>query len=252
MISPGPISVELCDGLIQATIAGRPLRPSAIRAGRRFPGTAPRLPGAHQVRRHPSRDRAPFGRSHPSPARSAPFSARNFTKGVKPRLRRAVQGRLVRHGRRRSAPGWPVHHGRPRPPRARQRRHRRTRLGSVTILALMSAPASSSSRIVASTPSLVRLRPRVTRVAEFDARGSHQRRDAFLARQIDERLVLQQELDERRIAGPRGAQQGSRPLGQYRVAAAILRHIAIRRTALELKIRIGAGLEQHSWRRRAR
>ena len=48
----------------------------------------------------------------------------------------------------------------------------------------------------------------------------------------------------RSIAGPRCAQQGSRALSQYRVAAAILRHIAIRWTAFQLKIRIGTGLDE--------
>ncbi len=109
----------------------------------------------------------------------------------------------------------------------------------------MLAPASSSSCIVASTPSFGAVASARHARAEFDARGRHQRRDAFLARQIDERLVLQQQLDELGIAGPRGAQQRRGALRQDRVAAAILRHIAIRRTPLELNIRIGAGLEQH-------
>ena len=81
--------------------------------------------------------------------------------------------------------------------------------------------------------------------AVLDAGGGHQRRDAFLARQIDERAVLEQQFDERRIAGARGAQQRRRALREDGVAAAILRHVAVRRTPLELNVRVGALLEQH-------
>ncbi len=81
-------------------------------------------------------------------------------------------------------------------------------------------------------------------VAELDAGCGHQRRDTFLARQIDECTVLQQQLDERRVAGTRRAQQRRRTLREDRVAATILRHIAIRGTAFQLKIGIGAGFQQ--------
>ena len=58
---------------------------------------------------------------------------------------------------------------------------------------------------------------------EFDTGGSHQWGDAFLARQIDERLVLQEEIDERGVTGSRRPQQWCGALRQDRVAAAVLR-----------------------------
>ena len=57
--------------------------------------------------------------------------------------------------------------------------------------------------------------------------------------------MFQEEINERGIACPRRAQQRSRALRQYRVAAAILRDVTIGRTALELKIGIRASVEQH-------
>jgi hypothetical protein len=77
-------------------------------------------------------------------------------------------------------------------------------------------------------------------VAELDAGRRHQRRDAFLARQIDERAVLQQQLDERCSRRRARAQQRRAPLREDRVAAAILRHVTVRRTPLQLQIGIGA------------
>src|SRR5262249_23249792 len=75
---------------------------------------------------------------------------------------------------------------------------------------------------------------------------SHQRGDTFLTRQIDERAVLQQELDERGIACPCCAQQRGCSLGKYRVSTAILRHVPIRRATFELKSCIRSLLEEHS------
>ncbi len=56
--------------------------------------------------------------------------------------------------------------------------------------------------------------------------------------------MLQEQVDERRIAGPRGAQQGRGPLREDRVTAAILRDIAVRRAALELKIGVRTAFAQ--------
>jgi hypothetical protein len=58
--------------------------------------------------------------------------------------------------------------------------------------------------------------------------------------------VLQEQIDKWRIAGASRAQQWRRALREDRVAAAILRHVAIRRTALQLQVRIRALLEQHA------
>ncbi len=82
--------------------------------------------------------------------------------------------------------------------------------------------------------------------AVVDAGGGHQRRDAFLARQIDQRLVLQQQRDELVIAATRRTQQRSGALGEHAVAAAILRDVAIRRTPLQLNVRIRALFEHHA------
>ena len=57
--------------------------------------------------------------------------------------------------------------------------------------------------------------------------------------------ALQQEFNELGIACPCCAQQRGCPLRKHPVAAAILRHVAIRRAALELNIRIRTGVEQH-------
>ena len=81
-------------------------------------------------------------------------------------------------------------------------------------------------------------------VTELHAGRRHQRRHAFLAGQVHQRLVLQQQLDERRVARARGAQQRRGALRQDGVAAAVLRHVAIRRAALQLQVRVGALREQ--------
>jgi hypothetical protein len=78
----------------------------------------------------------------------------------------------------------------------------------------------------------------------FDTRCSHQRRDAFLARQIHQRLVPQQQVHQGCIAAPRRAKQGSRSLSENSITAAVLGNIAVRRTTLELNIWIRPGIEQ--------
>ncbi len=56
--------------------------------------------------------------------------------------------------------------------------------------------------------------------------------------------MLQQQLDERRVAGTRRAQQRRRTLREDRVAATILRHVTVWWTTLQLEIGIGAFLQQ--------
>ena len=139
-----------------------------------------------------------------------PVLGQDFTNGVRPRCTaHAAPSDAARP--RRSAPGWDDA-GRSLRAAWFDGPSAGLRPGSITILALMSAPASSNSFIVASTPSFVRLRPLVTRSPNSAPAAAISGVTPSLLGRSTSALCLQQ-LHKRCITRSRRAQRRCRALG---------------------------------------
>jgi hypothetical protein len=77
------------------------------------------------------------------------------------------------------------------------------------------------------------------------ASGRHQRRDALDIGQVGVGAVLQQQLHGYCVSSLRRTQQRSRAHGEHHVRATIRAHRAIGRKELQLRIRIGPGIQQN-------